>query len=300
MRTENTNRMKKLQITETSMALAKQWENSGYLEDDLLLLEHMSAVPFPQEPRRMNFILIALCTSGQVSYTMDTEKQVVTPGDLLIVSERHIIDNYQASPDLDGLCFIVSVKFFHEVIKNISDLSALFLFSRHHPVIHLKDRDQHVFKEYYGVIRSKIQVTDNHFRKDLIRTLLLAMFYDLSNVIYHFRQLTDEHQTRADVIFTKFIKLIEEHSKRERRVSWYAQQLGITPKYLSESVKHVSRRTPNEWIDNYVLLELRVMLKNTTKTIKDITEEMNFPNQSFLGKYFKEHVGLSPTEYRRR
>lgn len=293
-------RMEKRQITETSMALAKQWENSGFLEDDLLLLEHMSEVPFPQEPRRMNFILIALCTSGQVNYTMDTMEQVVTPGDLLIVSERHVIDNYQASPDLDGLCFIVSVKFFHEIIKNISDLSALFLFSRHHPVIHLKERDQHVFQEYYGVIRSKIQVTDNHFRKDLIRTLLLAMFYDLSNVIYHFQQQSDERQSRADIIFTRFIKLVEDNCKRERRVGWYAAQLGITPKYLSECVKHVSRRTPNEWIDNYVTLELRVLLKNSTKSIKEITEELNFPNQSFLGKYFKEHVGVSPSEYRKR
>ena len=283
------------------MALAKQWENSGYLDDDLLLLEHMSAVPIPKEPRRTNFILIALCTNGQVRYTMDTLERVVNPGDLLIVSERHIIDNYQPSPDLDGLCIIVSVKFFHEIIQNISDLSALLLFAKHHPVIHLKDREQHVFKEYYGVIRSKLQVKDNRFRKDLIRTLLLAMFYDLSNVIYHFQHLTDEeHLTRADVIFTKFIKLIEENCRHERRVSWYAQQLDITPKYLSESVKHVSRRTPNEWIDNYVLLELRVMLKNTTKTIKDITVEMNFPNQSFLGKYFKEHVGVSPSEYRRK
>lgn len=292
--------MEKLQITETSMALAKQWENSGTLDDDLLLLEHMSAVPFPQEPRRMNFLLIALCTSGEVSYTMDTVGHTVTPGDLLIVSERHVIADYQASPDLDGLCFIVSVKFFHEIIQNISDLSALFLFSRRHPVFYLEERDQQVFREYYGVIRSKIQGTDNHFRRDLIRTLLLAMFYDLSNVIYHFQQLTGEHQSRADIIFTQFIKLIEDNCRYERRVGWYAQQLGITPKYLSECVKHVSRRTPNEWIDNYVLLELRVLLKNSTKSIKDITEEMNFPNQSFLGKYFKEHVGVSPSDYRRK
>ena len=97
-----------------------------------------------------------------------------------------------------------------------------------------------------------------------------------------------------------FLKLVEEHCRHERRVGWYAEQLNITPKYLSESVKTVSRRTPNEWIDNYVLAELRVMLRNTTYSIKKITEDMNFPNQSFLGKYFKEHVGMSPSKYRRK
>jgi len=82
-------------------------------------------------------------------------------------------------------------------------------------------------------------------------------------------------------------------------VGWYAQQLCISPKYLSEMVKNVSLRTPNEWIDNYVTMELRVILKNSSKSIKQIALEMNFPNQSFLGKYFKEHVGMSPSKYRK-
>jgi AraC-like DNA-binding protein len=73
----------------------------------------------------------------------------------------------------------------------------------------------------------------------------------------------------------------------------------ISPKYLSETIKQISRRTPNEWIDNYVTLEIRVLLRNSTKSIKEIAQDLNFPNQSFLGKYFKEHVGMSPSEYRK-
>ena len=67
-----------------------------------------------------------------------------------------------------------------------------------------------------------------------------------------------------------------------------------------ETVKAVSRRTPNEWIDDYIILELRVQLKSTTKTIKEIARDLNFPNQSFLGKFFREHVGISPLRYRRQ
>ena len=100
-------------------------------------------------------------------------------------------------------------------------------------------------------------------------------------------------------MFAKFIRLLEENFRKERRVGWYANKMGITAKYLSEIVKNVSKRTPNEWIDSYVILEIRVMLKNSTRTIGQITEDLNFPNQSFLGKFFKEHVGVSPTEYRK-
>lgn len=286
-------------IQETNIELAKTWENSGFIEDDILLLDRMNEMPIPSEPRRMNFILIALCTQGRAQYRMDTQEQLVTPGDIIIISERHVIDNYMASPDLQGLCFIISVRFFNEIIQNVSAVSALFLFTRNHPVMHLTERDQQVFKEYFSVIRTKMKDTENHFRRDLIRTLLLAMSYDLSDVIYRFQQATDKHQKRADIIFTRFIKLVEEHCSTERRVSWYANQLNITAKYLSEAVKSVSQRTPNDWIDQYVTLKIRVMLKNSTKSIKEITEQLHFPNQSFLGKYFKEHVGMSPSQYRK-
>lgn len=126
-----------------------------------------------------------------------------------------------------------------------------------------------------------------------------AMIYDLSNAIYRIQLRSDKKPTRAEAIFSDFIRLVEQNYRSERRVGWYAHEMCITAKYLSETVKMVSRRTPNDWIDNYVVMELRVLLKNTTKSIKEISQDMCFPNQSFMGKYFKEHVGMSPMSYRK-
>lgn len=285
-------------IKESDLNKAKTWSESVFLDDDLLLTERINEAPMPTEPRRMNFILIGLCTKGEVMYQLDTQKQIIKAGDILIVSDRHVVDSYQRSPDMEGLCMMLSVNFYCEIIQNVSDVSALFLFSRQHPVMRLEQREIDTFKEYFQVIKQKIGDKGNHFRKDLVKTLLLAMFYDLSNIIYRMKQ-DDKPLTRAEIIFTKFIKLVEKNFREERRVSWYAQQICITPKYLSETVKNVSHRTPNEWIDNYIILELRVLLKNSTKTIKEIAEELKFPNQSFLGKFFKEHVGMSPSQYRK-
>ncbi len=285
-------------IKESDLNKAKQWSKSVYLGDDLLLTEHINKAPMPTEPRRMNFILIGLCTKGKILYKLDTVEKVITPGDILIVSERHIVDQYQPSPDMEGLCMMLSINFFHEIIQDVKDVSSLFIFSRSHPVMKLEKRDIETFKEYFYVIQHKIGDKHNHFRKDLIRTLLLAMFYDLSNVIYRV-QHDDQPRSRAEAIFTDFIKRVEVNFKHERRVSWYAEQLGITPKYLSETVKRVSRLTPNEWIENYVMMECRVLLKNSTKSIKVISKELNFPNQSFFGKFFKERSGMSPLNFRK-
>ena len=290
--------MVKQTIKESDLNKAKTWSESVFLDDDLLLTERINEAPMPTEPRRMNFILIGLCTKGEVMYQLDTQKQVIKPGDILIVSDRHVVDSYHHSDDMEGLCIMMSVHFFREIIQNVSDVSSLFLFSRQHPVMSLEQKEIETFKEYFQVIKQKICDQRNHFRKDLIKTLLLAMFYDLSNIIYRV-QNNGKPQTRADAIFTHFIKLVEKNYRQERRVGWYAAQLNITPKHLSETVKNASRRTPNEWIDDYVTLELRVLLKNSTKTIKEIAQELNFPNQSFLGKFFKEHVGVSPSKYRK-
>ena len=292
--------MVKLQIKETDINKAKSWSESVFLDNDLLLTEHINKAPMPTEPRKMNFILIGLCTKGRIKYQLDTQEMIITPGDILIVSERHIVDHYEPSPDMEGLCMMMSVNFFHEIIQNVRDVNSLFLFARKHPVISLSSKEQESFKEYFHVIQQKIGDEGNFFRKDLIRTLLLAMFYDVGNIIHRMKESDGlKAQSRGEAIFANFIKLVEANYRQERRVGWYAQQLCITPKYLSEMVKNVSLRTPNEWIDNYVSMELRVILKNSSKSIKQIAEEMNFPNQSFMGKYFKEHVGVSPTKYRK-
>ena len=271
------------------------------IDNDIVLIEQSSLAPQLEVARRMKFILLGLCTEGSASYQLDTQEQNIGPGDFIIVSDHHVVDKLSTSPDSKGLYIALSIDFYHETIRNVSDISTLFLYARNNPVLALKETEQNTFKEYFKVIRSKMEDTANHYRRDLVRTLLLAMFYDLSNVIYSNRvPHTGKRQMRSDAIFTDFIGLLENHCRSERRVGWYAEQLNITPKYLSESVKNVSHRTPNEWIDFYVIQELRVALRESSKTIKEIASELNFPNQSFLGKYFKEHVGLSPKEYRKQ
>ena len=290
---------KKNNIIDATLEEAKTWGNAEYMEDGLVFTDRITDAPIPTEPTRLNFILMALCKKGRAQYSIDTREQTVTPGDLLFISERHIVDNYMASPDFECLCIMVSTEFYHGFVQNVKNVSSLLIFSMNNPVVTLTPREIQVYSNYYHTIREKMSDQQHHYRTDLVKSLLLAMFYDMSNVIWRVEQRGTKTQTRADAIFAQFIRLLEENFRQERRVGWYAGQLFITPKYLSEVVKQVSKRTPNEWIDNYVMLEVRVLLKNTTKSIKEITEELNFPNQSFLGKYFKERMGVSPSEYRK-
>ena len=176
----------------------------------------------------MNFIIIGLCTKGRLKYQLDTQDQYINAGDMIIVSENRIIDKYESSSDFEGLVMMISINFFHEIIQTVRDVNSLFIFARSHPVISLENKEIEAFKEYFHVIQKRLGDKGNFFRRDLIRSLLLAMLYDVGNFIYRFKE-TDRPQTRAESFFTRFIKMVEEHCKHERRVGWYALQLGITP-----------------------------------------------------------------------
>lgn len=286
-------------IKSSELQNTKSWGNAKYIEDDIIIVDDISTALIPKDPRRMNFLILALCTEGEATYTLDTQEMSIQKNDVLLILDRHVVSNFTASKDLKALCIIISVKFFFESIRNVGDVSSLLLLSRNFPVIKLAQEETETFQSYFYLLKTKAADKQNKYRRKLVSTLILAMFYDLSNVVQRMLNTDSMRQTRAEIIFTKFIKLLEGNFKQERRVGWYAEQLNITPKYLSETIKNVSRRTPNEWIDNYVTIEMRIQLRNSTKSIKEIAEEMNFANQSFLGKYFKEHVGISPSEYRK-
>lgn len=286
-------------IIETKLSNLKIYEGNGFIEDDLLIFDSVKDLPLPDNPCRLNYYIIGVCLQGTAQYSVDTEDFAIKENDAIIIHERQVIDSYLFSSDFDGFFLFISSNFFNEVIKGIHDLVTLFLFTRNHPVISLTKEQVAQLIEYYNILKKKVNESGNYFRKDFVRSLLLAVIYDMSDIIYRLQQTNNKSQTRAEAIFADFLHLVQENYKKERRVSWYGDKLCITSKYLSETVKQVSKRTPNEWIDRFVVLEIRVLLKNSVMSIKEISQDMNFPNQSFLGKYFKDHTAMSPSQYRR-
>ena len=128
----------------------------------------------------------------------------------------------------------------------------------------------------------------------------LTMIFDIRNTFdtMQEKQKPEDRRSRAERIFVQYIQLVERNYKEQRQVQWYASQMDLSPKYLCEAISAVSRRSPNEWIDKFVTTEIRNQLRHTNKRISEIAAEMHFPTQSFFGKYFKDNVGVSPTDYR--
>jgi YesN/AraC family two-component response regulator len=146
------------------------------------------------------------------------------------------------------------------------------------------------------MIKRVIQVDDHPYRLEVVRHLTLAFFY---GVVVDFHKLDDARKkTQSEVFFEKFLHLVQTHFKSERGLEFYADKLCVTPKHLSKVIKATSEKPANDWIDEHVTLEAKALIKSTNMTVEQISEALNFPSQSFFGKYFKRITGMSPREYK--
>ncbi len=271
--------------------------------DDLLFFEDIQMIPQLDEPRRMNCIIIGICTEGEGGYTLNENRFSIKPGDALILTEGQIVNEIWMSDNTKGYAMLISRNYIDEVFKELRDMSSLFLLAREHPIFPLNSIEIAKLKQYLDIIRERLKNEDYRFRKEVVRLLLVTMIYDIGSAIMRVMNNSGHEgntNSKAKRCFVQFIQLVEQHYKKERRVSWYANQMGLTPKYLSEIISSTSKRTPNDWIDKYVTTEIRNQLSNTNKKISEIAEDLHFPSQSFLGKYFRENVGMSPSEYRKK
>ena len=146
-------------------------------------------------------------------------------------------------------------------------------------------------------MKEKLKQKDNLFRKFALK----AYSYVLCAI--SFEQLVTKpiekisNTDRPMSFYNRFIGLLQHDFRQHRTIQYYAEALNVTPKYFSVLIKRVSGKTAGEWIDEYVLLEAKALLKSRQYTVQQISDMLSFPNQSFFAKYFKAHTGFTPTQY---
>jgi len=150
---------------------------------------------------------------------------------------------------------------------------------------------------YFSLLQKTIRKTENQNRISAVKHLTLAFFHGFSYQMHNIPNVSDK--SKSDILVEKFLTLVKENFKRHRNVEFYADKLCLTPKYLSKVIKQNSNKTAADWIEDHLILEVKALLKSTDKTISQISDELNFPSQSFFGKYFKRRTGLPPKVYRK-
>lgn len=169
------------------------------------------------------------------------------------------------------------------------------------PSIMLNEAQQELVYRYVTLMCEVVKMNPINAR-EAINSIISSMFYVISGIgSERIRELGEDvrqSSSRSKMIFEQFIKLVAENHLQHRNVGFYADKLCLTPKYLSKLIKTATGRSAPEWIDAYVILEAKNLLKYSNVTIKEVVFRLNFPNQSVFYKFFKARTGMTPSEYR--
>ena len=277
------------------------------IDNDLLVdyTEHYiveGRSPIYKYPLRMDGLFIGLREKGESDFSINLKHFKVRPNDLVIGSPGDLMQSTVNEGTYLSQTLMVSSNFLKEMYISLNSFMPFFASRKEHPVFHLTDGEVQELKEYFLLILDAVKRKDDYFCIDITKRLIAAYMYKLGSIIYRHRpELQAEANKpikREETLFKQFINLVSEHHRKERRVDFYAEQLFLSPKHFSTVIKKVSGKTAGQWIDEYVILEAKTLLKYSAMSIQEVAYYMNFPNPSFFGKYFKHHTGMSPSEYK--
>lgn len=254
-------------------------------------------------PCRFDGFMLLYCIKGSIRLNVNLKEFEISEGMLFMNLPGNIIrvNEIIETPieDVRYFCMAISREFSQglkmEVTKIFNEGVSMF----ENPGIFLNDNEKELTWKHVDLLRSLLE-KDIPYKKDAILSTMSSLFYVLMGVWNdsHLNELSDAQSTRSKVIFDKFMKLVAEYHTQYRNVGFYADKLCLTPKYLSKLIKNATGRSAPEWIDSYVILEAKNLLKYSGTTIKEIVYQLNFPNQSVFYKFFKARTGMTPTEYR--
>jgi AraC-like DNA-binding protein len=265
------------------------------IDNDFILFDSPIIKAEFDYPFKVDVTTAIICLKGATRGAINLRPFTTQAPCLVVVLAEQILQHEYFSEDFSGL-FIVMSKRFSESL-NLRESFPLFLSVRDNPCIPLSDEALDAMVSYYKMMKQTVRINDNPRRLEIAKHLTLAMFYGLG--FEHHKSLDDEQKTKHGILVENFLQHVQAHYKEQRGIEFYADKLCLTPKHLSKVIKESSGKSAGEWIDSYVTLEAKALLKSTNMTIQQISDELNFPSQSFFGKYFNRQVGLSPKEYRK-
>ncbi|WP_298548771.1 helix-turn-helix domain-containing protein [uncultured Parabacteroides sp.] len=241
---------------------------------------------------------IFFCHHGTARLEIDLQAYEIVENTQLVLLPGSIVNSTHISPDFTASYVDFSKTLFEEITSRLDP--SFFHFLKEHPCIIVPEERVKPLVGLTLAMEDLYKDRENSFRLQIFKNYVQNFLLDFYDKTQHlFLQKKPDGPNRQEELFKHFIRLIHAHCMTQREVSFYAAKLFITPRYLSSVVQNVSGTTAKNIIDRHVILEIKALLQSTELSIQEIANRLQFPDQSFFGRYFKKHTGISPMNYRR-
>ena len=241
---------------------------------------------------------ILFCRRGSATVTVDQLRDRITRDTLLLLLPGSILHLNERTDDFRVRFCAFSLELFSEAAYRLDP--SFFHILHEHAIIRLPDRIIEGVRNWFQMASYTYRDRGNIFRNTIIRKRLQNVLLEAFDKTQRFAP--DVHSqtgtTRQADLFQRFVALVHEHCTEQREVAFYADRLCISTRYLSTIIRSVAHSTAKEFIDRSVVLEIKMLLGSTELSVQEIAYRLHFPDQSYLGRFFKKHTGVSPTEFR--
>lgn len=270
---------------------------SDILRLDFWILEHVHApmVKTVKNPVKFSAYTSIFVHSGSCCADINLLSHKIEGPCIVNVHEGDIVLPREVSDDFDASFMVLSRRLDDSICATIKDVG-VFSLLRSHPTIPVDPEGNKLLEAFYANMRSIYNDNQNKHPFETVLFSIVAFFYQ--HVMKYFDRYALQPGALNNRIADRFLNLARQHFRKERFLDFYADKLDITTKHLSRTVKMQTGTTAVEWLNRFIILEAKVMLRSSNLNIQQIAEELNFPSQSFFGKYFKKATGISPKDYR--
>lgn len=270
-----------------------------YNDDELVIVDNLREIPDFRDGK-IAFNIVAACISGRLQMEVSGQPVTVYARQVFICHPHVVLSNLMISPDYECKIMCLSDRLLRNILQSQMLIWNNMLYKQRCCIIDIPENRFGLYNE----LRYHWLNEDNPFKREILVSLLRVALLELCHLLMVKDQQIEtgspqESNSRMVTIFHQFLKNIARRRIKKLSVAEYAEELYISPKYLSTVCRTISGKSPTEWISEYVIEDVIHYLKNTELTASQISSELGFPNASFFGKYVREHMGVSPNEYRK-
>ncbi len=250
------------------------------------------------EPMKANCFIICLCTCGEATFSIDSKDYIVQAYTEVLLLPDMAMGIMKCSADFRVRMFIFSNEISEQSMMRLD--SVFFNTVYENPTYRFPEGEERKTLAYFDILDAIQSDPLNSYRSVIAMNLLRAFCLDIYDKIKRYgNESLPESSSRKEEIYGKFMALLNANCRKRRDVAFYAGKLCISTRYLAAVTNYVSGESPKETIDFVLVQEIKMMLTFTELSVQEIAYRVSFPDQSYLGRYFKHHTGTSPTEYRR-
>lgn len=241
---------------------------------------------------------IAICRQGMKKIKINLKEYDITENTIVTVLPNSLIEIVDASNGTMEFLFF-PIGFMSDIEFHSIDIDFAIKLVEN-PCIKATDEQISILLEYHSFISNRCKSPDWGHRIDIIKRLLIPFSIEIADIYnYKSNKSSNARIDHKDYIFSSFMKLLYKEHRKQRTIKFYADKLCLSPKYFALVIKHTSGKSAVALINEMIISTIKSLLRSSDKTILQISEELNFPNQSFFSRFFKKHTGLTPLEYRR-